>query len=64
MKLSSFLAAKAIISLAFGIGFIAIPTAVWSMYGVTLDPGRNTHDKIYGSMFNRNRSSLLDYPKC
>ena len=38
MKLSSFLAAKAIISLAFGIGFVAIPTAVWSMYGVTLYP--------------------------
>jgi hypothetical protein len=38
MKLSSFLAAKAIISLAFGFGFVAIPAAVWSMYGVTLDP--------------------------
>jgi hypothetical protein len=38
MKLSSFLMAKAIISLVFGIGFVAIPAAVWSMYGVTLDP--------------------------
>ena len=38
MKISSFLMLKAIISLAFGIGFVAIPTAVWSMYGVTLDP--------------------------
>jgi hypothetical protein len=38
MKLSSFLTAKAIISLVFGIGFVAIPAAVWSMYGVTLDP--------------------------
>lgn len=38
MKISSFLMLKAIISLLFGIGFIAIPTAVWSVYGVTLDP--------------------------
>ena len=38
MKISSFLMLKAIISLAFGIGFVAIPAAVWSIYGVTLDP--------------------------
>ena len=38
MKISSFLTLKAIISLAFGIGFIAIPATVWSIYGVTLDP--------------------------
>jgi len=38
MKLSSFLVVKAIITLAFGIGFIVIPAAVWSIYGVTLDP--------------------------
>jgi hypothetical protein len=38
MKISSFLMVKAIISLAFGIGFVVIPTAVWSIYGVTLDP--------------------------
>jgi hypothetical protein len=38
MKLSSFLVVKAIISLAFGIGFAVIPAAVWSIYGVTLDP--------------------------
>ncbi len=37
MKLSNFLVVKAIISLAFGIGFAAIPAAVWSIYGVTLD---------------------------
>ena len=37
MKLSSFLVVKAIISLAFGIGFAVIPAAVWSIYGVTLD---------------------------
>ena len=38
MKLSSFLVVKAIISLAFGIGFAVIPAAVWSIFGVTLDP--------------------------
>lgn len=38
MKISSFLLVKAIISLAFGIGFAVIPAALWSIYGVTLDP--------------------------
>ena len=38
MKLSSFLMVKAIISLLFGIGFAVIPVAMWSIYGVTLDP--------------------------
>jgi hypothetical protein len=38
MKISSFLGVKAIISLAFGIGFAVIPVEVWSIYGVTLDP--------------------------
>ena len=38
MKLSNFLVVKAIISVAFGIGFLVIPAAVWSIYGVTLDP--------------------------
>ncbi len=38
MKISSFLMVKAIISLAFGIGFLVIPAAVWSIYGVALDP--------------------------
>ncbi len=38
MKLNSFLLVKAIISLAFGIGFAVIPAAMWSIYGITLDP--------------------------
>jgi len=37
MKLSSFLLVKAIISLAFGIGFVLIPVIVWSFYGITVD---------------------------
>jgi hypothetical protein len=38
MKLSNFLVVKAVISLAFGIGFALIPAAVMSLYGVALDP--------------------------
>jgi hypothetical protein len=39
MKLSNFLVVKAVISLAFGIAFALVPTAVMSLYGVTLDLG-------------------------
>jgi len=38
MKISNFLMVKSIISLSFGIGFAVIPAALWSIYGVTLDP--------------------------
>jgi len=36
MKISNFLMLKAIISLAFGVGFAVIPAVVWSIYGLTL----------------------------
>ena len=49
MKISSFLMLKAIISLAFGIGFIAIPTAVWSIYGVKLDPAGIMTARYFGA---------------
>jgi len=49
MKISSFLMLKAIISLLFGIGFIAIPTAVWSVYGVTLDPSGIIMTRFFGA---------------
>ena len=49
MKISSFLMLKAIISLAFGIGFIAIPTAVWSIYGVKLDPAGLMTTRYFGA---------------
>jgi len=38
MKLSSFLAIKAVISLVYGIGMVLIPAAFLPLYGITLDP--------------------------
>ena len=49
MKISSFLMLKAIISLLFGIGFIAIPTTVWSIYGVELDPAGIMTARYFGA---------------
>ena len=49
MKLSSFLAAKAIISLAFGLGFVVIPAVVWSIYGLTLDPAEIMMTRFFGA---------------
>ncbi len=49
MKISSFLMLKAIISLAFGIGFAVIPAVVWSIYGVTLDPAGIMMTRFFGA---------------
>ena len=49
MKISSFLMLKAIISLAFGIGFAVIPAVVWSIYGVTLDPAGIMATRFFGA---------------
>ena len=49
MKLSSFLVVKAIISLAFGIGFLVIPAVVWSIYGVTLEPVGVLMTRFFGA---------------
>jgi hypothetical protein len=38
MKLSTFLMVKAIVCFVFGIGFAVVPTAVGSIYALTLDP--------------------------
>ena len=38
MKLSGLLLAKAIVSVAFGLAFIAVPTQVLSLCGVELEP--------------------------
>ncbi len=40
MKVSTFLAIKAVVSLLFGIGMALLPTQLMNLYGVTLDaPG-------------------------
>ena len=49
MKISSFLMLKAIISLAFGIGFAVIPAVVWSIYGLTLDPAEIMMTRFFGA---------------
>jgi hypothetical protein len=38
MKISTFLMVKAIVCFVFGIGFAVVPTAVGSIYSLTLDP--------------------------
>lgn len=49
MKISGFLIIKAIISLVFGIGFALFPSAVMSMYGVTLDASGNLVGQFAGA---------------
>ena len=49
MKISSFLTLKAIISLAFGIGFAVIPAVLWPIYGVTLDPAGIIMTRFFGA---------------
>jgi hypothetical protein len=49
MKLSTFLVVKAVISLAFGLAFALAPTAVMSLYGVTLDPGGTLVARFFGA---------------
>jgi hypothetical protein len=38
MKISSFFMLKAIVCFVFGIGSAVIPTTMWPIYGITLDP--------------------------
>lgn len=38
MKLNSFLAVKSLVSVLFGIAFLAVPDWSMSLFGVTLDP--------------------------
>ena len=38
MKHSNFLALKAVLSLIYGIAFALIPTAIWSIFGMAIDP--------------------------
>ena len=49
MKISSFLMLKAVISLAFGIGFAVIPAVVWSICGLTLDPAGIMMTRFFGA---------------
>jgi hypothetical protein len=49
MKLSGFLIVKAVISLAFGIVFAAVPAEAMSLYAVTLDPSGVLMARLLGA---------------
>jgi hypothetical protein len=51
MKLGTLMVIKAIIVIVFGIGFVAVPAAVLSYYGVTLDPVGVYMTRLFGAAF-------------
>jgi len=51
MKLSNFLVVKAVVSLAFGIGFALMPAVAMSLYGITLDPAGILMARFLGACF-------------
>jgi len=51
MRLSTLMAAKAIIVIFFGVGFVLIPEAVMSLYGVGLNPGGVYMTRLFGAAF-------------
>ena len=51
MKLSNWMGAKAIIEVIFGIGFVLIPGALASLYGMTLDPAGALMAQLFGVAF-------------
>ena len=51
MKLSNWMAAKAIVEVIFGIGFVLIPGAVASLFGMTLDPAGTLMAQLFGTAF-------------
>ena len=51
VKLSLLMIIKALITLVFGVGFVLVPKAVWSLYGVTLDPAGAMMTQFVGATF-------------
>jgi len=51
MKLSNWMAAKAIVEVVFGIGFVLMPGTVASIFGMTLDPGGALMAQLFGTAF-------------
>ena len=48
MKLSNLLIINAILTLIYGIGFVLVPAAVWSIYGMTPSPGMSLAGQFFG----------------
>jgi len=51
MKLSNWMAAKAIVEVIFGIGFVLMPGTLASMFGMTLDPAGALMAQLFGAAF-------------
>jgi hypothetical protein len=49
MRLTLTLSVTAIGSLIFGLAYLLVPTALLSLYGVTLDPGTQWVARLFGS---------------
>jgi hypothetical protein len=50
MKISTFFVLKAIVCFLFGIGSAIIPTIMWPIYGVTLDPSGILMARFLGAL--------------
>jgi len=51
VKLSQLMIIKALVTLIFGVGFVLVPKAVMSLYGVTLDPAGAMMTQFVGAAF-------------
>jgi hypothetical protein len=51
MKLKYWMAAKAIVEVIFGIGFVLLPVALGSLFGMILDPGGALMAQLFGTAF-------------
>ena len=51
MKLKYWMAAKAIVEVIFGIGFVLMPVALGSLFGLTLTPGGALMAQLFGVAF-------------
>jgi len=51
MKLRYWMAAKAIVEVIFGIGFVLLPVAIGSIFGMKLEPGGALMAQLFGAAF-------------
>lgn len=51
MKLKYWMAAKAVVEVIFGIGFVLMPKTLGSLFGMTLEPGGALMAQLFGAAF-------------
>jgi len=51
MKLSYWMAAKAVVEVVFGIGFVLMPTTLGGLYGMNLTPSGVLMAQLFGTAF-------------